>query len=100
LVRGAGLITDHCEIRSREVFKPNAKSFFAQYSDLVTKKRWTSRHLKHQKKVATGSRIASAWAAYQKSVSLREFLVPDRQINFKESNLCGNCEWEEGWNGY
>ncbi len=49
-----------------EVFKPNAKEFFAEYSDLVTKKKMDIKAFeKHQKELLQDPEIASAWATYQ-----------------------------------
>jgi hypothetical protein len=49
-----------------EVFKPNAKEFFAQYSDLVTKKNMDIKAFeKKQKELLQDPEIAKAWADYQ-----------------------------------
>jgi hypothetical protein len=49
-----------------EVFKPNAKEFFAQYSDLVTKKNMDIKAFeKKQKELLQDPEIATAWATYQ-----------------------------------
>ena len=49
-----------------EVFKPNAKEFFEQYSDLVTKNKMDIKAFeKHQKELLQNPEIASAWATYQ-----------------------------------
>jgi hypothetical protein len=49
-----------------EVFKPNAKEFFAQYSDLVTKKKMDIKEFeKKQKELLQDEDIAVAWANYQ-----------------------------------
>jgi hypothetical protein len=49
-----------------EVFKPNAKEFFAQHSDLVTKKNMDIKAFeKKQKELLQDPEIATAWAEYQ-----------------------------------
>jgi hypothetical protein len=49
-----------------EVFKPNAKEFFAQYSDLVTKKNMDIKAFeKKQKELLQDPEIVTAWAEYQ-----------------------------------
>jgi type I restriction-modification system DNA methylase subunit len=49
-----------------EVFKPNAKEFFAHHSDLVTKKKMDIKAFqKEQKKLLQDPEIASAWNEYQ-----------------------------------
>jgi hypothetical protein len=53
-----------------EVFKPNAKEFFAQYSDLVTKKKMDIKEFeKKQKELLKDSDVAIAWAEYQSHFS-------------------------------
>ena len=53
-----------------EVFKPNAKEFFAQYSDLVTKKTMDIKAFeKHQTELLEDPEIASAWLHYQSQFS-------------------------------
>jgi hypothetical protein len=49
-----------------EVFKPNAKEFFAQHSELVTKKKMDIKAFeKHQKELLMDDEIAAKWATYQ-----------------------------------
>ncbi|WP_084668920.1 Eco57I restriction-modification methylase domain-containing protein [Spirulina major] len=49
-----------------EVFKPNAKEFFAKYSDLVTKKKMDIKAFqKAKKKLLEDPEIAQAWNDYQ-----------------------------------
>jgi len=49
-----------------EIFKPDAKEFFAQYSDLVTKKKMDIKSFeKEQKKLLQDPEIAAAWLEYQ-----------------------------------
>jgi hypothetical protein len=49
-----------------EVFKPNAKEFFAQHSELVTKKKMDIKAFeKHQKELLMDDEIAAKWTAYQ-----------------------------------
>lgn len=49
-----------------EVFKPNAKEFFAEYSDLITKKKMDIKSFeKQQKKLLQDREIAGAWLEYQ-----------------------------------
>jgi type I restriction-modification system DNA methylase subunit len=49
-----------------EVFKPNAKEFFANHSDLVTKKKMDIKAFeKEQKKLLQDPEIAAAWNEYQ-----------------------------------
>ncbi|MGL4501660.1 MAG: Eco57I restriction-modification methylase domain-containing protein, partial [Planktothrix sp.] len=49
-----------------EIFKPNAREFFAQYSDLVTRKKMDIQAFdKEQKKLLQDPEIANAWLAYQ-----------------------------------
>ena len=49
-----------------EIFKPDAKEFFAQYSDLVTKKKMDIKAFeKEQKKLLQDPEIAAAWLEYQ-----------------------------------
>lgn len=49
-----------------EIFKPQAKEFFAQYSDLVTKNKMDIKTFeKQQKKLLANPEIAEAWAKYQ-----------------------------------
>jgi Putative DNA-binding domain len=49
-----------------EVFKPNAKEFFAQHSDLVTKKNMDIKAFeKKQKELLQDPEIAEAWVEYQ-----------------------------------
>lgn len=49
-----------------EVFKPNAKEFFAQYSDLVTKKKMDIKAFeKQQQELLQDPEIAAAWLQYQ-----------------------------------
>ncbi len=48
-----------------EIFKPNAKEFFAEYSDLVTKKKMTIKDFeKEQAKLLTQPEIRNAWLQY------------------------------------
>ncbi len=50
----------------REIFKPQAKEFFAQYSDLVTKNKMDIKTFqKQQKKLLADSEVATAWLDYQ-----------------------------------
>ena len=49
-----------------EIFKPNAKEFFADYSDLITKKKMDIKAFeKQQKKLLQDSEIANAWLEYK-----------------------------------
>ncbi|MDB9394037.1 Eco57I restriction-modification methylase domain-containing protein [Microcystis aeruginosa] len=49
-----------------EVFKPQAKEFFSQHSDLVTKNKMDIKTFeKEQKKLLTNPEIAQAWLDYQ-----------------------------------
>ncbi|WP_017292785.1 Eco57I restriction-modification methylase domain-containing protein [Geminocystis herdmanii] len=49
-----------------EIFKPQAKEFFAEYSDLVTKNKMDIKTFeKQQKKLLENPEIAEAWLAYQ-----------------------------------
>ncbi|GCE62110.1 Eco57I restriction-modification methylase domain-containing protein [Microcystis aeruginosa] len=49
-----------------EVFKPQAKEFFSQHSDLVTKNKMDIKTFeKEQKKLLTNPEIAQAWLEYQ-----------------------------------
>lgn len=49
-----------------EIFKPQAKEFFAQYSDLVTKNKMDIKTFeKQQKKLLANPEIAEAWLEYQ-----------------------------------
>lgn len=49
-----------------EVFKPDAKEFFAQHSDLVTKKKMDIKSFKKaQKELLKDKEIAGAWLEYQ-----------------------------------
>ncbi|MGL4375368.1 MAG: Eco57I restriction-modification methylase domain-containing protein, partial [Microcoleaceae cyanobacterium] len=49
-----------------EIFKPDAKEFFAQYSDLVTKKKMDIKAFeKEQKKLLKDADVAQAWLEYQ-----------------------------------
>lgn len=49
-----------------EVFKPNAKEFFAQHSELVTKKKMDIKAFeKQQKELLKDGEIAAEWAEYQ-----------------------------------
>lgn len=49
-----------------EIFKPNAKEFFAAYSDLVKKKKMDIKSFeKQKKKLLQDSEIAQAWIEYQ-----------------------------------
>ncbi|MDJ0597329.1 MAG: ATP-binding protein [Crocosphaera sp.] len=49
-----------------EIFKPQAKEFFAQYSDLVTKNKMDIKTFqKQQKKLLADSEVANAWLDYQ-----------------------------------
>ena len=49
-----------------ETFKPNAKEFFAEYSDLVTKKKMDIKDFeKEQKNLLQDPEIAAAWLEYQ-----------------------------------
>ena len=49
-----------------ETFKPNAKEFFAEYSDLVTKKKMDIKDFeKEQKNLLQDPEIATAWLEYQ-----------------------------------
>jgi Alw26I/Eco31I/Esp3I family type II restriction m6 adenine DNA methyltransferase len=49
-----------------EVFKPNAKEFFAQYDDLVIKDKMTINTFEtHQKELMQSQEIATAWIDYQ-----------------------------------
>jgi Alw26I/Eco31I/Esp3I family type II restriction m6 adenine DNA methyltransferase len=49
-----------------EIFKPNAKEFFAEYSDLVTKNKMDIKDFeKEQKKLLQDPEIAAAWLEYQ-----------------------------------
>jgi Putative DNA-binding domain len=49
-----------------EVFKPNAKEFFAQHSELVTKKKMDIKAFEtQQKELLKDAEIAAEWAAYQ-----------------------------------
>jgi len=49
-----------------EVFKPNAKEFFARYSELVTKKKMDIKQFeKEQKKLLQDPEVAQAWNEYQ-----------------------------------
>ena len=49
-----------------EIFKPQAKEFFAQYNDLVTKKKMDIKTFeKEQKKLLQDDEIANAWLEYQ-----------------------------------
>lgn len=53
-----------------EVFKPNAKEFFAQYSDLVTQKTMDIKAFEeHQTELLEDLEIASAWLHYQSQFS-------------------------------
>ena len=48
-----------------EIFKPNAKEFFAQHSNLVTKKKMDIKAFeKHQKQLLQDTDIANAWLDY------------------------------------
>jgi hypothetical protein len=49
-----------------EIFKPNAKEFFAEYSDLVTKKKMDIKDFeKEQKNLLQDPELATAWLEYQ-----------------------------------
>ncbi len=49
-----------------EIFKPDAKEFFAQYSDLVTKKKMDIKAFeKEQKKLLKDADVAQVWLEYQ-----------------------------------
>jgi hypothetical protein len=49
-----------------EIFKPNAKEFFAEYSDLVQKKKMTIKAFeKEQKELLKDPEISQAWCEYQ-----------------------------------
>ncbi len=49
-----------------EIFKPQAKEFFAEYSDLVTKNKMDIKTFeKQQKKLLANTEIAEAWLKYQ-----------------------------------
>jgi hypothetical protein len=49
-----------------EIFKPNAKEFFAEYSDLVTKNKMDIKSFeKEQKKLLQDPEISQAWCEYQ-----------------------------------
>ncbi|MGB3691100.1 MAG: DNA methyltransferase, partial [Spirulinaceae cyanobacterium] len=49
-----------------EIFKPQAKEFFAQYSDLVTKNKMDIKAFeKQQKKMLQNSEVAEAWLSYK-----------------------------------
>jgi hypothetical protein len=49
-----------------EIFKPDAKEFFARHSDLVTKKKMDIKAFeKEQKKLLQDGEIANAWLEYQ-----------------------------------
>lgn len=49
-----------------EIFKPNAKEFFEEYSDLVTKKKMTIKEFeKAQEKLLANSEVRDAWLEYQ-----------------------------------
>ena len=49
-----------------EIFKPQAKEFFAQYSDLVTKNKMDIKTFENeQKKLVANLEIAQAWLEYQ-----------------------------------
>ena len=49
-----------------EIFKPQAKEFFAEYSDLVTKNKMDIKTFeKQQKKLLANPEIAAAWLEYQ-----------------------------------
>jgi Putative DNA-binding domain len=49
-----------------EVFKPDAKEFFANYSDLVTKKKMDIKSFeKEQKKLLQDTEVANVWLKYQ-----------------------------------
>lgn len=51
-----------------EVFKPQAKEFFAEYSDLVTKNKMTIKDFEEQQaKMLQNSEIQTAWLEYQSS---------------------------------
>lgn len=49
-----------------EIFKPNAREFFSQYSELVTKKKMNIKAFeKEQKQLLQDEEIANAWLKYQ-----------------------------------
>jgi Alw26I/Eco31I/Esp3I family type II restriction m6 adenine DNA methyltransferase len=49
-----------------EIFKPNAREFFSQYSELVTKKKMDIKAFeKEQKQLLQDEEIANAWLKYQ-----------------------------------
>lgn len=49
-----------------EIFKPDAKEFFAQHSDLVTKKKMDIKAFeKEQKNLLQNTEVAKAWLGYQ-----------------------------------
>jgi hypothetical protein len=49
-----------------EIFKPNAKEFFEEYSDLVTKKKMTIKDFeKAQEKLLANKEVRDAWLEYQ-----------------------------------
>lgn len=49
-----------------EIFKPNAKEFFEEFSDLVTKKKMTVKEFeKEQEKLLRDNELCKAWLEYQ-----------------------------------
>ena len=63
-----------------EIFKPNAKEFFEEYSDLVTKKKMTIKDFeKEQAKLLKDPDIREGLAGIPERISPRQRLLPLRR---------------------
>ena len=81
-----------------EIFKPNAKEFFEEFSDLVTKNKMTIKDFeKEQTKFLKDPDIRKAWLEYLSG-------YPHVSAYFRSSDQYRNqislVGGQKGWNGY
>ena len=71
-----------------EIFKPQAKEFFQEYSDVVTKNKMTIKEFEEkQSELLDDEEIRTAWLEYQSRFPARQFVL-SRGKTIRKSNCC------------